>query len=150
MNVRDLMTESPAVCTPDTGLQDVAKMMVEHDCGAIPVIENEQGGKPVGIITDRDITIRTVAKGQNPLQQRAADAMTHGTETVRPSESVDRAAQLMEQQKIRRLVVVDDDDTCVGIVAQADLARHTSDDQTGELVEEISEPSKKASEASRA
>lgn len=141
MNVRDLMTKSPAVCTPDTGLQDVAGMMVEHDCGAIPVVENTQGGKPVGIVTDRDITVRTVAVGKNPLQQRAADAMTRTAVTIGPDESIERAADLMEQEKVRRLVVVDGD-VCVGILAQADLARRASDDLTGELVEEVSEPSK--------
>lgn len=150
MHVKDLMTESPSVCTPDTGLQDVARLMVEHDCGAIPVVENDQGGKPVGVITDRDITVRTVATGQNPLQQRAVDAMTDTTVTVRPSESADRAADLMEQKQVRRLVVVDDDDACVGILAQADLARGAPDDQTAEVVEEISEPSDKASEPSGA
>ncbi len=142
MNVRDLMTKNPAACTPDTGLQDVATMMVEHDCGAIPVVENAPDGKPVGIITDRDITVRTVAVGKNPLQQRAADVMTHASVTVRPNDSVERAAELMEEKQIRRLVVVDENDSCVGILAQADLARRASDDLTGEVVEEISEPSR--------
>jgi CBS domain-containing protein len=66
MNVGEIMTKDPACCTPDTGLQEVAQMMVDCDCGCIPVVDSEGSKMPVGMITDRDITCRVVAKGQNP------------------------------------------------------------------------------------
>ncbi len=146
MQVRELMTESPAVCTPDTILEEVARMMVENDCGAIPVVENADNRKTVGIVTDRDITTRIVARGQNPLQKRAADAMTDAVVSLRPEDSEERCADLMEEHQVRRLVVIDDGGACIGIVAQADLARHVSDKTTGEVVEEISKPSRMASQ----
>lgn len=141
MKVQEIMTARPATCMPDTSLQEVAQMMVECDCGAIPVVESGSSKRPAGIITDRDIVTRILAKGQNPLQQRAADAMTRSTVTLGPGASVDEAAQLMKAHQVRRLLVVDDAGDCVGIVAQADLARHASEAQTGDVVEEISEPS---------
>ena len=148
MQVRELMTKSPAVCTPDMNLEKVARLMVEHDCGAIPVVENADNRKAVGIVTDRDITTRIVAKGQNPLQKRAADAMTDAVVSVRPEDSAERAAELMEENQVRRLIVADDGGACLGIVAQADVARRGRDETTGELVEEISEPSRKAAQPS--
>lgn len=140
MQVRELMTESPAMCTRDTSLQEVAQMMVEHDCGAIPIVEDAGSRKAVGIVTDRDVMTRLVAKGQNPIQKQASDAMTNAVVTVRPEDSVERCAQIMEDKQVRRLVVADDRGACVGIVAQADLARRGRDRMTGEVVEEISQP----------
>ena len=67
MQVKEVMTPDPACCVPETGLQEVAKMMVDHDCGEIPVIENKESRLPIGVITDRDIVCRTVALGTNPL-----------------------------------------------------------------------------------
>ena len=75
MHVKDIMTPDPAVCTPDTGLPAVAQMMVDNDCGEIPVVENMRNRLPVGVITDRDITCRTVARGLNPLEMIASDCM---------------------------------------------------------------------------
>lgn len=140
------MTSNPATCSPSTGLEEVAKMMVDCDCGAIPVVDSS---RPVGIVTDRDITTRVIAKGQNPLQKRASDAMTESTVTIAQDENVDRLAQMMEEKQIRRVVVTDQNDQCVGIVAQADLARQNADRRTGEVVEQVSQPSRSASQASR-
>ena len=139
MQVRNLMTESPATCQPNTGLGEVAKMMVDHDCGAIPVLEGDSSPKAAGIVTDRDIVARTVAQGNNPLDKKAGDAMTASTVTVSPNDSAEHCADLMEKNQLRRLVVVNDDDSIAGIDAQADLARRTSDAMTGEVVEEVSE-----------
>lgn len=141
MTIKDIMTRKPATCTRDTGIQEVVKMMVDCDCGAIPVVgSNGQNNKPIGIITDRDIVVRLIAKGQNPLEKTAGDAMTESTVTVRQSENLDQAARQMEKNQIRRIVVVDDSNAIVGILAQADIARQASDDLTGEVVEEVSKP----------
>lgn len=147
MQVRELMTENPAVCTPDTNLQDVARMMIECDCGAIPIVENADKRKAVGIVTDRDITTRIVARGENPLQKRAADAMSGDVVSVRAGDSVEHCAEVMEKHQVRRVIVTDENGACVGIVAQADLTRHVSDETVGEVVEEISKPSRVGSPA---
>jgi len=136
MEVRDLMTADPVCCDPDTGLQDVAKMMLENDCGAIPVVED---GKPTGIVTDRDITCRAVALGKNPLEMTASDIMSSPVETVTEDTSLEDLCEVMEDEQIRRVVVVDADGRVCGIVAQADLAEY-ADDEVAEVVEKISEP----------
>ncbi len=136
MDVRDLMTTDPACCDPDTGLQDIARMMLDNDCGAIPVVEQ---GKPVGIVSDRDIAVRAVAEGRNPLEMTAAEIMSAPVETVTEDTSVDDLFDLMEDKQIRRVVVVDEDGGVCGIVAQADIAEYAGD-EVAEVVQEISEP----------
>ncbi len=136
MDVRDLMTADPACCEPDTSLQDVARLMLDNDCGAIPVVED---GKPVGIVSDRDIVVRVVAEGRNPTDLTATDIMSSPVETVTEDTSLDDMFDLMEDHQIRRVVVVDQDGKVCGIVAQADIAEF-SEEEVGEVVQEISEP----------
>ena len=138
MNVREVMTADPACCTAETPLTEVAKMMVECDCGAIPVVDRKASKKPVGMITDRDITIRTVAEGRNPLDLTAADAMTENVMTVTPNTSIEECCNLMEDQQIRRVVVVDDNGACCGMIAQADIAINADSRKTAEVVQEVS------------
>lgn len=138
MNVKDVMTADPACCTPETSLQEVAKMMVDHDCGCIPVVDGEDTKMPVGMITDRDITCRVVAKGQNPLDLTAQDAMTTTVVSVTPDTSLEDCCNLMEESQIRRVAVVDEAGACCGIVAQADVAINAGDSKTAEVVQEVS------------
>ncbi len=126
---------------PDTGLQEVAMMMVDGDCGCIPVVDSQDSRMPVGMITDRDITCRVVAKGQNPLDLTAEDAMTTTVVSVTPNTSVEECANLMEESQIRRIAVVDENGACCGIVAQADIANNAGDRVTAEVVQEVSKGS---------
>lgn len=138
MKVREIMTKNPACCTPDSSLQEVAQMMVEHDCGCIPVVDSHLTMKPVGTITDRDITVRAFAGNQNPLELKASDVMTPHIVSVRPGTSVEQCCDVMENNKIRRVLVVDESGKLSGIVAQADVAEFNTH-RSGELVREISE-----------
>ena len=138
MNVKDVMTADPACCTADTPLREVATMMKECDCGAIPVVDSKESKKPVGMITDRDITIRTVAEGRNPLEMTASDAMTVNVMTVTPETSIEECCNLMEQHQIRRVAVVDADGACCGMIAQADIAVNADGRKTAEMVQEVS------------
>lgn len=138
MYVKEIMTKNPACCTKDESLQQVAKMMVENDCGCIPIVEDTKSKKPIGTITDRDIIIRTVAEGKNPLELTAADAMSSQTKTVTPETSVEECCNLMENNQIRRVLVVDDEGVCCGIVAQADVAVKAGERKTAEVVQEVS------------
>jgi CBS domain-containing protein len=138
MNVAEIMTKDPACCTPETGLQEVAQMMVDCDCGCIPVVDSEDSKMPVGMITDRDITVRVVAKGQNPLDLTAQDAMTSAVASVTPDTSLEECANLMEESQIRRVAVVDDNGCLCGIVAQADIANNAGEGTTAEVVQEVS------------
>jgi len=142
MQVKEVMTANPACCTTDTPLPEVAKMMVDNDCGEIPVVENQKSKIPVGVITDRDIVCRAVAKNNNPLDLTAADCMTKPIVTVTPDTTVEDCCRMMEAKQIRRVPVVDADGACCGIVALADLARQARSGAAGEVVKEVSEPGK--------
>jgi CBS domain-containing protein len=140
MQVNEIMTANPACCTPDSSLREIAQMMVEHDCGLIPVVENQQTKKPIGTVTDRDITIRAFTTGRNPLELKASDVMTMGITTISPETSIQECADVMEDKKIRRVIVVDDNGRCRGIVAQADIAEFgPTSDLLSSVVHEISE-----------
>ena len=147
MQVKDIMTPDPACCTPDATLQHAAELMVENDCGEIPVVENVANRKPVGVITDRDITCRTVAKGLNPLTMTVSECMTTPCVTVTPDTPLDECCRVMEEKQIRRVPVVDEGGACCGIVALADIAKHAKTRDTAEVVKEVSEPSSSASAA---
>lgn len=139
MQVKEIMTNEPACCSPDTPLPDVARMMVERDCGEIPVVDEQR--KPIGVVTDRDITIRTVAQDRNPLELTARDCMSSPVVTVTPETSVDDCCKKMEESQIRRVPVVDEAGGCCGMVAQADVAQHAPKEETAEVVREVSRPS---------
>jgi len=138
MKVKEIMSKDPACCTRETSLQDVAILMVEHDCGEIPVVDSIESKRPVGVVTDRDITIRTVALGKNPLELKARDCMSSPAVTVHPETSVDECCEVMEENQLRRILVMDESGCCCGIVSQADIARSASKGETGEVVKEVS------------
>ena len=144
MQVKEVMTADPACCSADTSLPEVAKMMVDNDCGEIPVLENKI---PVGVITDRDIVCRIVANNINPLESRAADCMSKPIVTVTPDMSIEECSRLMEENRIRRVPVVDERGACCGIVALADIARQAQSNVAGQIVKEVSESTKSASAA---
>lgn len=140
MQVREIMTANPACCTPESSLKDVAQMMEKNDCGCIPVVDSMDAMKPVGTITDRDITIRTVAANHNPINMKASDIMTFDVATVRPETSVEECFDVMEDKEIRRVLVVDEQGKCCGIVAQADVVQsNVNPVRTNKVIREISE-----------
>jgi CBS domain-containing protein len=138
MRVREIMTGGPAICTPGTSVREVACLMVERDCGAIPVVESLTHAVPVGILTDRDIVCRAVAAGRNPLDLTAGDVMSAPVATVTPEASVGECVRLMGGRRVRRVPVVDGRGELCGIVAQADVVRKATGHQAAELVHEVS------------
>ncbi|MBI4348878.1 MAG: CBS domain-containing protein [Elusimicrobia bacterium] len=137
--VKDLMTSNPAFCTPDTSLQDVARMMCDCDCGEIPVVEGQQNRRPIGVITDRDIVCRSIARGKDPMQLKVKDCMTPNPVTIKAETGADQVVQLMEKHQIRRVPVVDEKGILCGIVAQADIARKEQH-QAAEVLQKVSQP----------
>jgi CBS domain-containing protein len=144
MKIEEIMTESPACCTPETSLTEVAAMFVDHDCGAIPVVDSLNTRRPIGVVTDRDIACRAVAKGLNALELTARDCMSSPSVTVSADAGLDQAIKLMEENRVRRLPVVDERGRCIGVVAQADIALSAGKGKTAEVVREISQPSSTA------
>jgi CBS domain-containing protein len=139
MNVKDLMTPDPACCTPDTSLSEVARMMVSHDCGEIPVVASTSDMRPVGVVTDRDIVVRILASSINPLEKTARDCMSTPAITVSLETGLDECCDLMESHQVRRLPVIDNDGILVGIVAQADVALIAGSGTAGEVVKQVSQ-----------
>jgi CBS domain-containing protein len=139
IRVRDIMSRSVASCSPETRLPQVARMMLENDCGEIPVVN--ASGAPIGVITDRDITCRTVAEGKNPLVMEAGDCMTTPCVTVAPEMSLEECCDALEENQIRRVPVVDERGALCGMVAQADIARNAPKKETAKVVRRVSEPS---------
>ncbi len=140
MHVGQVMTSDPARCEPTTNLQQVAKLMQDCDCGLIPVTEASDSTQLLGVVTDRDIVVRMVAAGRNPMEATAADCMSQPVTTVTRDTPIEDAIQLMESHQVRRLAVVDDRDHLVGIVAQADIALKADDQRAAEVVREVSRP----------
>jgi CBS domain-containing protein len=145
MKARDLMTPDPARVTPSDSLQRVSQLMAEHDCGCIPVVTAADQRSLVGVVTDRDIAIRAVAEGR-PVTTPIGEIMTTNPDSVGPDDDLDLVEKLMADRQIRRVVVVDGAGDCVGIIAQADLARaskRSSEPSPKEMVdvlEKISQP----------
>lgn len=145
MQVREIMTENPACCAPDASVRDAARLMVDNDCGEIPVVDAQ--GKPVGVITDRDIACRAIAEGKDGKTQ-VREVMSSPAITVSPETSVEDCCRTMEENQIRRVPVVDEKGSCCGIVAQADVALEGTGQMAAEVVRDVSRPSEDASRAS--
>jgi CBS domain-containing protein len=136
--VKHFMTSDPVAVARNASLDDVARLMVEFDCGLVPVLDHD--AHPVGVITDRDMVMRSMVDGKNPLEMVAAEVMSEPVVTVRLDADIERVVELMEHHRIRRVIVVDEDGRCEGIVAQADISRRFNRRKAGELVEVVSRP----------
>jgi len=132
--VNEVMTRNPSVLTLESTVQEAAKMMFEHNVGSIPLVE---GGQCVGTVTDRDIALRVVGDGLSH-DTLISEVAAKNVVTVGPEQPLEEAMHLMAEHQIRRLPVCDESGELVGIVAQADIARHGSEKQVGETVEQIS------------
>lgn len=135
--IREVMTANPKSCSSNASITEAARAMSSEDVGPIPVVE---GDRLVGLLTDRDIVVRVVAEGRDPQSTTVGEVASSDLATVSPDENLDRALQLLAERQVRRLPVVEGE-KLVGIVAQADIARHGDDAQTGQVVEQISEDS---------
>lgn len=145
MRLLELMTSDPACCTPDTTLREVARMMVEYDCGEIPVCNSGERGTIVGVITDRDIVCRAVADGMDMSEATVSQCMTTPAMTLTAESTLEDAVNLMEENMIRRIPIVDKDGCVCGMVSQADIARKSDGSKVGEVVREVSKPCEESS-----
>src|SRR5436190_21893834 len=133
--IREVMTSNPATIESSATVVDAAQLMRDEDVGLVPVTE---GGRLVGTITDRDITIRVVAEAKDPQSTTVRDVASTDVVTLNPDQDFEEAVRLMSQHQVRRLPVVEGGQL-VGIVAQADVATEGEDTKTGQLVQGISQ-----------
>jgi len=132
MKVKDIMSPRPVCCSPLTNLKEVARMMMDGDCTEIPVVENIIDLRPIGVITDRDIVYRAIARGLNPLELTASECMSKPCLTVDLETSIEDCCKILKDGHIRRIPVVDEQGACCGIVSRADFVIHHLRDEIGE------------------
>jgi CBS domain-containing protein len=134
MNIRDVMTPNPSCVSPEDSIQNAARIMRDMDTGAVPVVDN---GRPVGIVTDRDIVVRGVAEDRQ-LDRPVREIVTGSVVCASPDMSTREAADLMSEHQVRRLPVVEDE-RLVGIVSIGDLAvKEGKDRRIGDTLQDIS------------
>jgi CBS domain-containing protein len=138
MKARDIMTQNPRVVTPETSVQEAARLMKSEDTGVLPVVDAEGSRRLVGMITDRDIAIRVVADGMSSAQVR--DAMSTNPKSCRPDDNVKDVLQAMSDSQVRRIPIVDDGGAVVGIVSQADVVLEADGRRVEKTIEKISQP----------
>jgi CBS domain-containing protein len=135
--VRDIMTPDPACVTASDSVLEAARIMKREDTGVVPVVDDK---KLVGMITDRDIVVRLVADGRNPLDCRVNEAMTKNVRSIGEDTTINDVLETMKGANVRRVPVVDRDNRIVGIVSMADLAMESSEKgKVGDVVKDISE-----------
>jgi len=137
------MTPDPVCCTAKTSVDEIAKLMLHNDCGEIPIVDTAD--RVIGVVTDRDIVCRVVAQGKNPLGHSAEECMSHSVIVVDEDTPLDEVIATMEKHQIRRVPVVADGGCCVGIIAQADVARTGPEREVAELVREVSQETNRPS-----
>jgi CBS domain-containing protein len=136
-SVRDAMTENPRSIGASASVVEAARLMREEHIGSLPITEDDE---LVGMITDRDITMRVVAEAADPQKTSVEEIYSRELISVEPDKDLEEALQLMASYQVRRLPVVENG-RLVGIVAQADVALSEDEQKTGQLVEAISAPS---------
>ena len=141
MKAQELMTPEPCRCRPESTVREAARLMREHDCGCVPVIDGDSM-RVVGVVTDRDIACRCVAEGGGP-DTVVEEIMTKDPHCCHPEDDIAAVEQIMVVGQVRRVPVVDGEGRCIGMISQADLAlsdRAATDSEIGRVVERISEP----------
>lgn len=134
MKAQEIMTKNPTLCVSTTKLDEVARMMVESDCGEIPIVRSKDKAELLGVITDRDITCRAVATGKNPSTTSASEVMSSPAVTVSPDTDLSQCYKLFEEKEIRRLPVVDQRGHCVGIISLTDVVEKAPEQFARELL----------------
>ena len=140
----EVMTKNPVCCLPNDTVAKVAQLMQRDNIGSIPVIEDEQTQKLVGIVTDRDLTLKVIAKGRDAKSTKVDAVMTRQVVTCRAEDDLQKALDAMATHQLRRIPIVDNDNKLVGIIAQADVAtRVNQPEKTAAVVKEISQSNAK-------
>ena len=132
----DIMTPDPACYALDAPLGAVARLMVQHNCCEVPVVDTD--GQLIGVVTDRDIVCRVLAADRNPLDHTVQDCVSQPVISVSPDATLSEVMSTMERHQIRRVPVVDDGERCIGIIALADLAWAGQQKDVAVLVREVS------------
>lgn len=138
---KDVMTQDPVCCLPTDTVSKAAQLMKDENVGSIPVVEDEETMKLIGIVTDRDLALQVVAPEWDAETKQVDEVMTYEVITCRADDDLQKAVDAMAQHQLRRMPVIDGDYRIVGIISQADVAtRVERSEEIAEMVKEISQP----------
>lgn len=132
----DVMTPDPRTCSTFSTVLEAVLIFRDQDCGAVPVLED---GQPVGILTDRDVALALASYSTDLTSRPVTDVMTRGVVSVRPGDGLDVVRHQFGDRGVRRLLVIDEDDRLVGIIAWSDLVERVPDRAVGEMVTDVIE-----------
>lgn len=147
MKVQEVMSTSPKCCVPSDSASKAARIMKDMDTGIVPVIENEQNRRLVGVVTDRDLCLEVIAEGRDPQSVQVRVCMTPTVVCCTPDDDLQKALELMRDNQVRRIPVVDKDGIIQGMVSMADVVQRAEipSDRTHETLKKVSEPTLQAS-----
>lgn len=134
MKAQEIMTKNPTLCLATTKLDEVARLMVDSDCGEIPVVRSKERAELLGVVTDRDITCRAIALGKSPSATPASEIMSSPAVTVSPETDLMQCCKIFEEKEIRRLPVVDQKGHCIGMLSLTDVAEKAPEHYARELL----------------
>ncbi|MBI4905484.1 MAG: CBS domain-containing protein [Acidobacteria bacterium] len=141
MKCKEVMTSFPTCCLPTDTSVAIAELMQSEDIGCVPILENKESRRIVGVVTDRDLALKVVAAGKKPATTKAKDIMTPDPHTCNAENDLQSAIEIMEHYQIRRIPIVDSDGRLSGIISQADIAlRLTQPEHAGKVLSQISKP----------
>lgn len=138
---RDIMTKDPFCCVSTDTTAQAARLMKRHDIGVLPVVEDRIRKKVLGVVTDRDLALKVVARGLEPAVIAVKSVMSKPVISCSPDDEYEKAIELMEEHRIRRILVTDHSERAVGVIAESDIALRLHDlTKTGELVSAVTQP----------
>lgn len=136
----DIMTPNPYFCLPTDNVITAAELMKRENIGSVPVVDNDQAQKLIGIITDRDLALKVVGEGLEAKSTKVETVMTRKVVTCRTDDELQVALDAMSENQLRRIVIVDNANKVLGIISQADVAtRANQPEKTAEVVKDISQ-----------
>lgn len=137
MRVEEIMTRNPATCPAEATVEQAAKLMAERDIGFVPVVD--QGGRALGVLTDRDIVVKCVARSGDCRTKKLQELLAKDIVSVEPSDDIAKAKELMSNRKVQRILVCDRDRKPVGVISLQDLAENADENEVGSTVREVKE-----------
>ena len=140
ISLNKIVKKKPKVCTPGMKITEAAALMQKENCGCLPVVESTGRLFPIGMITDRDIVCRTIAKGLNPMNMLVKDCMTKGCHTIDSTATLNDANRIMDSKKIGRIVLIDKNGKAAGVLSKADLEEYAYTSEEPSSREVVSKP----------
>ncbi len=134
VKARDVMTINPSVCREDDSVYDAVRIMKEEDCGIVPIVNDHR--ECIGVITDRDIALKVILNHKNPDNTPIRDVMTRHVHACHADDDLKKVVKEMEKHKVRRILIVDDKNQCVGIISERDIALEDRK-KAGEMVQAV-------------